>query len=146
MAAQLAKSAICFSMPSSVSSLGVKRPMRDFTGEGATLAAVSASAPACRICRQIFTCGSTACTASVTTRWRAASSGVDSLAPRPPSSLGEKPPVMIMPTPPRARSAKKAAMRSKPPSASSRPVCIEPIRARFFRWVKPRSSGANRWG
>ena len=95
---------------------------------------------------QIFTSGSAACTASVISRCCSASSGVDSLAPMPPSSLGEMPPVMIMPTPPRARSAKYAAMRAKPSVASSSPVCIEPIRTRFFSRVKPRSSGEKRCG
>ena len=92
---------------------------------------------------QIFTSGSAACTASFTMRCCAASSGVVNREPRPDSALGGIPPVMIIPTPPRARSAKYAAMRSKPFSASSRPVCIEPISTRFFRRVKPRSSGEN---
>ncbi len=60
--------------------------------------------------------------------------------------VGSNAPVTIKPTPPRARSAKNAAMRSKPSGISSRPVCIEPIRVRLRNVVKPRSSGASRWG
>lgn len=105
-AAQRAKSVSCCSMPSSSSSFGVKAPMRERTAEAATASGVRARGPECRICRQIFTSGSAAWTASVTSRWASASSGVDSRAPGPAPALGEMPPVMIMPTPPRARSAK----------------------------------------
>jgi hypothetical protein len=79
--------------------------MRDFTADGATQSGVPASGPVCRICRQIFTSGSAACTAVVICRCCSASAGVDSLPPTPACVLGAMPPVMIMPTPPRARSA-----------------------------------------
>ncbi len=89
------------------------------------------------------------CTAWVTILCFSASSGVLSLAApeyTPPSSFGPMPPVTIRPTPPRARSAKYAAMRSKPCGFSSRPVCMDPIRVRLRRVVKPRSNGASRCG
>ena len=41
---------------------------------------------------------------------------------------------------------KNAAIRSKPFSASSSPVCIEPMMTRFFSFVNPRSRGEKRRG
>jgi hypothetical protein len=48
----------------------LRRVGRDalFTAEGATQAGLGASAPMCRICMQIFTSASAACTASVISR------------------------------------------------------------------------------
>src|SRR6185312_1178834 len=63
-----------------------------------------------------------------------------------PAMLGEKPPVTIKPTPPRARAAKYSASLPKSRAWSSSPVCIEPISTRFGNVQKPRSSGASRCG
>ncbi len=63
-----------------------------------------------------------------------------------PSMLGAKPPVTISPTPPRARSAKNAAIAGKCLRPSSSPVCMLPISRRFFRVTKPRFKGSNRRG
>ena len=62
--------------------------------------------------------------------------------PTPPLAIGEG----WCRTPFLARSAKKTACLAKPFSASSRPVCIEPISARFFSVVTPMSSGLNSRG
>ena len=61
--------------------------------------------------------------------------------PKTPSSDGEIPPVIIKPTPPAARRAKKAACLSG--GNSSRPVCIEPIITRLGRVTKLKSNGCN---
>ena len=80
------------------------------TADGATHASVGASGSMWRICMQIFTSGSASWTVLMICRWAWASASVDSFAPSPPpSTFGEIPPVMISPTPPRARAAKKAA-------------------------------------
>jgi hypothetical protein len=63
-----------------------------------------------------------------------------------PVRFGAYPPVMIKPTPPRARSAKYAASRSVSRARSSRPVCIEPITTRLRSVEKPRSNGDNNFG
>ena len=84
-------------------------------------------------------------TASVISRWRAASAGVVIIAAMGatrPALFGAIPPVTMRPTPPRARSSKKAAMRVSlwlHPSPSSSPVCIEPMITRFASRAPPAS-------
>ncbi len=88
-----------------------------------------------------------ACTASVTRRWRATSRGSDNLPAKglaQAARFGAMPPLTSRPAPPRARAAKYAASFGKSRARSSSPVCIEPMTMRFGRRVKPRSSGANK--
>ena len=94
--------------------VGVNQPIGALTAEADTLKGWYPYLPECRIRIMILLPVGTACTASVISRWRCASAGVVIIAASGatrPALFGAMPPVTMRPTPPRARSSKKAAMR-----------------------------------
>ena len=89
------------------------------------------------------------CTRSVRSRCRIACRRVDISAANgfsQPRRVGEYPPVIISPTPPRARSAKYSVSFGRSHGWSSRPVCIDPITSRLRNVRSPRVIGSSRCG